>query len=481
MKTKEIITTANAAKSHYAQFHTTLDSYLYRFMSKFSPTVESALGNRAKIFVPKTYSTIKRKVASLFETYLNADGIFTVSGNDAEVLNGAINHYERNKPFKSVLTSVFYDFYIYGIGITRTFWSFEGPVVERVDPRDFAFDVDAKSLGECRYFVHSYFVDGSVLDSYGVEKKVSKGLNKGIFSRYAVDDFYYFDNGWNVASIHANAVFRTALLRRHPFSFGYALAKIYEKYAMNGIDGVMYSNVYGDSECRVLAPLQDELNEIRSQMRDTTRDNLTPRILAETGSGLSSYDWFNSAPGDVLYVNNLRSIQFAPTPSVLQASNEIKNLDLEIQEASGVTSYNSGISRAGMLNQTATGMSILTSEGNTKIAAEIRTVHETFFKDFGELYVSLVAAHAPKALMRGIRDRREVVYDVEIEIEKPGENKELKKQRLVESLQLLGNIDPQSASTIAKDALLPMLVDAKTLEKLQGEQNGLQQPTTVQA
>jgi len=480
MKAKEIIITANAAKSHYAQFHTTLDSYLYRFMSKFSPNVEKSLGNRAKIFVPKTYATIKRKVASLYETYLNADGIFSVSGNDAETLNNAVSYYERNKPFKSTLTSVFYDFYIYGIGITRTFWTYEGPVVERVDPRDFAFDIDAKSIGESRYFVHSYFVDGGVLDSYGVTKKVSKGLNKGIFSRYGVDDFYYWDNGWHVASIHANAVFRTSKLKRHPFSFGYALAKIYEKYAMSGVDGVMYANVYGDSECRVLAPLQDELNEIRSQMRDTTRENLTPRILAETGSGLSSYEWFNSAPGDVLYVNNLRSIQFAPTPSVLQATQEIKNLDLEIQEASGVTSYNSGISRAGMLNQTATGMSILTSEGNTKIAAEIRTVHETFFKDFSELFVGLVAAHAPKELMRGVADRREIIYDVEIEIEKPGENKELKKQRLAESLQLLGNIDPQSASIIAKEALLPMLVDSKTLEKIQGTGNEqLQQPTDV--
>ena len=466
LKEKDILQIISESKSHYSSFHGTFDAYLNQFAARHPQNIlEKIPDGRSKLFIPKTYSIIKRKVASFYDAYLSGDGVIEIDGDGekVEILNAAVNYYEKTKPFRSELVSIFYDFYIYGIGIAKLLWQ-DGVSVSRIDPRDFAFDPNAKKISECRLFVHSFCTTKAVLDSFGVQKQVPKGSGNKYFAHYAIDELYYFDGGKIfVASAHGQKVFSHRELKIFPFSFGYSIPKIYDKNSI--------CNVYGDSECRILEPYQFELNEIRNQMRDATRKEIDPAVLSETGSGLDPVEWYNAAPGEVVNVSNLRGIQFAPKPSLIQANNEIKNIDLEIQEASGVTAYNSGISRAGMLNQTATGMSILTSEGNNKIAAEVRTAHETFFKPFAETFAKMVYLYAPvdtlsKAYGQKVSgfSRTGFDYSVSISIEKPGENKELKKQRLIEALQYSQN-DPV-VSAAARKELLPMLVTDKTVKEI---------------
>ncbi len=466
MKTKDITEAITVSKNHYAMFHTRLDEYLDQFLARYKESYYTQMQGRSTIYIPKTYSIIKRKVASFYDTFLQAEGLITIEGSESEVLNNTINHYENKDPYRSELISLFYDFYIYGIGIAKLQWFIDGVQVSRIDPRDIAFDVSAKSLRNCLYFVHSILVSRDTLESYGVKKPVPESVSSP-FSRYKVDELYYFEkNQWWVASAHGGKVFSHRAIKRHPFAFGYAIPKMHDsRNRMNC--------VYGDSECRIVAPLQMELNEIRNQMRDATRLALDPKYLAEKGSGLDTYELYHSRPGDVIDVNTLKSLMVIPAPQLLPANNETKNIDLEMQEASGVTAYNSGISRAGMLNSTATGMSILSSEGNTKIASEIRTAYETFFKTFCNTYAKLVHEHAPLAVIRKANkgavnsyDRSNYEFEAKIEIEKPGENTELKKQRLIEALQYIAPIDPQRAGILSEE-LLPMLVSNKTMKTIE--------------
>lgn len=480
MKDNDIIAATSQTKNHYSQFHRVFDQYLDQFMARYPQPIHELVG-RSELFIPKTYAVIKRKVASFYETYLSSDTVISVSayGEDAEqkrkmdILNSAIDYYERKNPYKSDLVSIFYDFYIYGVGVCKLSWR-DGVHVARVDPRDFAFDMNARTMKDCRVFVHTIYVTKETLESYGLKVVIPANGQSRHFARYAVDEIYYLENGvWNVASIHAQKVFRRAKLKQLPFACGYAHPKMYDpRLSQNS------HNVYGDSECRILKAFQDELNEIRNQARDAVRYSLNPVVLSEKSSGLNHYDWYNASPGDVLSVNALNGIQFAPTPTQLNIMNEIKSLDLEIQEASGVTAYNSGISRAGMLNQTATGMSILTSEGNNKIAAEIKTAHETFFKPFCEIYARLVYMHAPLSVLSKAStskvtrfDRGDFDFEANIQIEKPGENKELRKQRLIEALQYLGN-NPKFADGIGME-LMPMLVSANTIDYMAAQEQAM--------
>lgn len=481
LKEKDVLQIISETKTHYSSFHGTLDAYLRQFKSVHPQSVLDKIPEgRSRLFIPKTYSVIKRKVASFYDSYLSGDGVIEIdgTGEKVDILNAAVNYYENAKPFRSELISIFYDFYIYGIGIAKLTWR-DGVVVSRIDPRDFAFDLNAKKLSECRLFVHSFNTSKSVLDSFGVKNPNPKGFGNKYFAPYLVDELYYVENKtFFVASVHNGKIFSHRKVGIFPFAFGFTVPKAYDPSAV--------LNVYGDSDCRILEPLQTELNEIRNQMRDATRKDIDPVVLSNHGSGLDPIEWYNASPGEVIDVTNFEHIHFAPRPSLIQANNEIKNNDLEIQEALGVTSYNSGISRAGMLNQTATGMSILTSEGNNKIAAEIRTAHETFFKPFAETFVKMVYLYAPtdvisKAYGKPISgfDRNGFDYAVSISIEKPGENTELKKQRLVEAAQYTQN-DPVFLEAIKKE-LLPMLVNSKTIKEVesannqeQGGENGVQ-------
>lgn len=472
MKKHEITQTIDQAKAHYRQFHSRFDDYLDQFCGNYPQPYYAANAGRSMLFIPKTYTTIVRKVADFFEAFLGGEGAITIEPTEsakerAEILEKVVNHYERANPeYKVELMSIFYDFYIYGIGIARLFWR-EGVKVERIDPRDFCFDVNATSLSDCQYFVHTFNVSRETMDSYNV-KAVSDSKNQ-TFARHKVDELYYREGGvWKVASVHGGQIFDERELKRLPFAFGYAIPKIKKRNE---------NNVYGDSECRILRDLQAEINETRNQMRDATRKQINPIALAEKGSGLSAFDYYNALPGDLLEVNKLSGVQYAPIPSTIQANNELRSIDLEIQEATGVTTYNSGISRAGMLNQTATGMNILTSEGKMRIGSEAMVAHNTFFKTFCALYAQLVFDHAPlnvirKAAGERVRSfpREDFDFIAKIEIEKPGE-RELKIQRLTSALSFSGG--NEAASRAILQELLPNLLSPKAMKAINNTEGGL--------
>ena len=104
LKEKDILQIISESKSHYSSFHGTFDAYLNQFAARHPQNIlEKIPDGRSKLFIPKTYSIIKRKVASFYDAYLSGDGVIEIDGDGekVEILNAAVNYYEKTKPFRS--------------------------------------------------------------------------------------------------------------------------------------------------------------------------------------------------------------------------------------------------------------------------------------------------------------------------------------------------------------------------------------------
>lgn len=489
----------------YSPTHTKWNEYLMQFLGEYDEKTlyERLSRNRSAIYVPKTYSIIKRKVASLFDAYFASQNIISTSAFDAddendsiqsERLSKTISYYYDAFPATVELIKSFYDMYIFGLGVCRLSFANGYPKVRAVSPNEVFFDLNARSLDDIRYLVNEVPLTASTIN-----KLISKGTflpnidpskmekigrwTSSAYTRYRLYDLYELDEegNWYVSTISGSEClrYRQKLFLGLPFFFGYSIAKpsIARRALLTQTNYVddRYApmDLFGDSDCRIVKGLQNELNAIRNQTRDAVRLQLDRRLFYTKQAGLNLIDYYSSGPGDALEVQDVSHLQFEQPPHILESNQEVKNQDLEFQEATGVTSYNSGTSRAGMLNSTATGMSILSSEGNTKIAAEITTVNETFFKPFARAYAKGVFYHAPIDVIRNANakgrfefPREDFGFTVSVNVAQQADNKELRKQRLLQLYQISTQSgDPRSKAIL--DELMPLLMSNEQIQNVQ--------------
>jgi hypothetical protein len=225
----------------------------------------------------------------------------------------------------------------------------------------------------------------------------------GDASRVEVLDVYRFEGGkWLVSTVLPDQSFiRTDVPLKDglPFVIGGVEPQFTRVNENNAVEA------YGGSFIEPMGALQDEYTVTRNQQIDAVDSIFHQRFLATKQSGLSEKDL--SGNRKKITVSDLNEIKELPVPRFDPSIFNIDRLDSEMQEVSGITKYNQGLNDSKNLNQTATGVSILTEEGNAVIADIIRALNESLFEPAIRRMVRLIWKYDVNPVLMGI-DRTKV-------------------------------------------------------------------------
>ena len=113
-------------------------------------------------------------------------------------------------------------------------------------------------------------------------------------------------------------------------------------------------------------------------------------------------------------VSNLQEVEQIQTPRLDPSIFHTDRLDSEMQEVSGVTKATQGLTDSESKYQTATGMSILSEEGNEVIADIIRALNESFFEPAIRRIVKLIYKYDDSPNMYGVDRSKNMKFFVSI-------------------------------------------------------------------
>lgn len=405
MDSNELLRLIRAAKDGFEHYKDIFLRVQNDFLGKLDTTTKQKLQKREKsaLFIPITASKVRRILASFQEAYFTNDSIVHIHQSlegsaPAETiseLQRAFDYYMKNKtkPFFT-LTRNMLGAILHGTPIAKVYWSGDKPIIENVSVFDCWLDPQAEDARDIKYLVHNLKMARS--DILALKKQGIFGEELGFepdeqpYKREKLQEVYYLqETTWNVATfIGQNKVRDVALADGLPFVVGALLPQVFD----DDEDAV---RAYGDSPTSILLPLQREINIRRNQQIDAIALYLNPRILVESGSLIDPNQIIKGA-GQIIQCERLEGAKFMPMPPIQESIFDVNRLDTEAQEALGVTSYNSGVDNNNtLLNSTATGVSILSSEANTRINALIRAYNETFVEPLMTRIAMLIYKYDP--------------------------------------------------------------------------------------
>lgn len=405
MDSNELLRLISAAKDGFERYKGIFERVQNDFLCKLDDKTQQRLKKHEKsaLFIPITASKVRRILASFQEAYFANDSIVHIHQSlegsaPAETiseLQRAFDYYMKNKtkPFFT-LTRNMLGAILCGTPIAKVYWSKDKPIIENVSVFDCWLDPQAEDARDIKYLVHNLKMaraDIVALKKQGIfGYDVGFGYDEQPYKREKIQEVYYLQNGsWNVATfIEQNKIRDVVLQDGLPFVVGALLPQIFN-------DTEEAVRVYGDSPTSILLPLQREINIRRNQQIDAIALYLNPRILVESGSLIDPNQIIKGA-GQIIQCERLEGAKFMPMPPIQESIFDVNRLDTEAQEALGVTSYNSGVDNNNtLLNSTATGVSILSSEANTRINALIRAYNETFVEPLMTRIAMLIYKYDP--------------------------------------------------------------------------------------
>jgi len=394
--------------------------------------LESLKRRRKSHIAPKIIKAKVRKVAiSIMKTYFETDEfakILPANTDDIELYSKIqalldewttkkINLYTRIKP--SVIDGL-----VYGTPIVKIYWKDgEGLRLNRIKIKDIWLDPNATNHFDIQYCVHKVVTTiGKLKGQYGKKFKwknyigdysdVSKisSIDLGDASRVEVRDVYRLQDGkWLVSTVLPDDTFITVdkkLKDGLPFIIGNIEPQFVSISEGNSVEA------YGGSFIEAMIPLQEEYTITRNQQIDSLDKLFSHSFLATKTSGLKEED-INSNRKKIA-VSSLKEVRELPIPNINQSIYGVDRLDSEMQEVSGITKYNQGINDKANLNQTATGVSILTQEGNAVIEDIIRALNESFFEPMITRIVRLIYKYDTNVLLYEVDRTRKLLFAVSI-------------------------------------------------------------------
>jgi hypothetical protein len=397
-----------------------LKSLKSRRKSHITPQIIKAKVRKVMISVMKTYFE-NDEFAKLVPEYTNAE-----SFEDVEKLQKAldnwttkrINLYTRFKP-------AIIDGLVYGTPIIKIYWSGKHLAVTRVKIKDLHLDPNATNVFDIQYCVHRiHSTVGKLRKQFGRKFKWKNYIGQtdgrgngqvstidiGDASRVEVRDVYRFQDGkWLVSTVLPDQTFiRTDEVLKDglPFIIGNIDPQFVSVNENNSVEA------YGASFIEGMIPLQEEYTITRNQQIDAIDKTFNPQYLATKTSGLNESD-LASGRKKVL-VSQLSEVEQVPIPRVDPSIFHTDRLDSELQEVSGVTKASQGMVDSSSKYQTATGMSILSEEGNVVIGDIIRALNESFFEPAIRRMVRLIYKYDETPLLYDVDRKKNIKFFVSI-------------------------------------------------------------------
>ncbi|WP_456432650.1 portal protein [Nitratifractor sp.] len=398
-KQAQILQLIEEAKKGYQRYKNDFAKLEEGYLNILDPKLVRSLKIRRKSHItPQIIRAKVRRVAiSIMKTYFENDRFAAVTPEtfDKEIIEQAsrvqarldvwttkkINLYSRFKP--AVIDAL-----VYGTAIAKVWWGKGGLRVSRVKVRDLYIDPNATNVEDIQYCVHRVTTTvGKLRRQYGRKFKWKNYIGQhengklvtidiGDASRVEVLDVYRYEGGkWLVSTVLPDQTFiRTDVELKDglPFVIGNVEPQFIRLSEGNAVEA------YGGSFIEPMIPLQEEYTVTRNQQIDAIDGIFQHRFLATRESGLKEEDLTSNRKK--ITVSNLNMVKELPIPRIDPSIFGIDRLDSEMQEVSGVTKYNQGLNDPKNLNQTATGVSILTEEGNAVIADITRALNESFFE-----------------------------------------------------------------------------------------------------
>ncbi len=426
-KKAQILLLKDEAKKGYDFYRSSFEMLEKGYLNILSPEILQSLKDRRKSHItPQIIKAKVRRVAiSTLKTYFENDSFAKITPEfstkeDIEIATKLqkaldiwttkkINLYSRFKP-------VVIDGLVYGTPIVKVYWGRNGLNVTRVKIKDLYIDPNASSVFDIQYVVHKvYTTIGRLKAQFGRKFKWKNFIGQtdeagdgkisntyiGDASRIEVYDVYRYQNGkWLLSTILPDETFiriDEELKDGLPFIIG----NIDPQFV-----GVNENNVveaYGGSFIESMIALQEEYTITRNQQIDAIDKIFNPQYLATKTSGLNEADLASGRKK--VTVGSLSEVQQIPIPRIDPSIFHTDRLDGEMQEVSGVSKATQGLVDANSKYQTATGMSILSQEGNSIIADIIRALNESLFEPAIRRMVKLIYKYDNTPLLYDV-DRR---------------------------------------------------------------------------
>jgi hypothetical protein len=441
-RTAELKTMIDTAKEGFEHYQSNLDILAKNYNCEMDEKLRDDLQRRGKssIFIPLIPSIALKIYTSIITTYFTNPDFATISPDDpndaiaveaCEAIQAALRYYEKHKHFNlfPVLSKEILNACVYYAVVIKAYWSGNAPRIDGIKLRDVWFDPTATNLKDCQYIVHRMFIT----------RQQAEKLNKNYkgFSRVNISDLTpsnetsdynnrqpskyqlieMFDiyeriddqDRWQISTLAGNALLRDAkeLKDGLPIFVGYLIPQFVKTLEYDAVE------MYGQSPVELVLPLQHEMNQTRNQQLDAIRKGLEPSYLSQLGTGINPYAFLNN--NRIVNVGDINHVKEITPPDARQAQGSIGQTQLDAQDVSAVTPYNTGTSGS-VGNETATGTAILTQEANQRLSVYTQSLNETLVIPMMTHIVKLIWRYADTRHFAGTRMPRDVDPDLFVHV-----------------------------------------------------------------
>jgi hypothetical protein len=304
--------------------------------------------------------------------------------------------------------------------VRQPFTYYQGPVAEALDIEDVWVSPEASSFDDTRYVIHQVYRE---LEE--IEQLVKDGTYKLPEGRSIRDLWEWEDNPalqrqgelgesgqpdmtrepvrvwecWTKTGMVYTVLNERLIVRkaRNPFAHG-------KVPFVRILDYFQEHEFYGTGELGPILGIQDAINSLWNSRIDNVRLVLQ-RVFAVNTDNLWDLRDLRLQPGGVIRMRStqginpqdlLYPIDFPDiTGSAYEEVNELIGLVERVLSNSG---YQSGVDSATM-NDTATGVALITEQGNTRHATKVRMAELTGLVPLTRMFGSLLQQYAPESLL----------------------------------------------------------------------------------
>ena len=406
-----------------------------RCYNNYRSKLETIIPRRSNLFIPETFKTIETMVAREKSAIWGAGTLFKFSARRERDIQAADTVSEFAKYDISRIPNVYRkleDFlrilHVYGTSIFRVFWDYDHVEeivngrtqinvtrdqfnIDTVSPRNFYPDPIAKRLDQCSYIVTRSMIDMEdfkiMVDRLEYIKMKKEEIEK-------LGQEYYFMDGErssleailfnNMTSMSQNPdrkfveilefwdlkndrfvviAGREKIVRNTPIPFKHKRFPF-----VVGVDTPDPEHFWGISTAEVISDLNVELNAIRNNRMDKYNYIANPMWKVRQGS-LFDRKELASRQGGIVRLKDVDDLQPLFVKGMEQSDYiEENNVKADIQTTSSISDYSMGTGSKNM-NETATGISIISSNADSRIIGKVEYLEEEVLKQLGHFWLSM--------------------------------------------------------------------------------------------
>jgi hypothetical protein len=393
--------------------------------------------NMSHYFAPKINSKSKRITDSTTDMYFETDRYVQLGeyiNSDPKVIEkwqNAIDMSTARIDLYDMFLPIFQKAPYSIISAAKVYWAEDAPVIEDINPEDIWFDPSAVSKADTRYVVHQIYLTKEDIDAL-TKRKIFKRVDykfeeSKVCERFKLHEVYFLEKGvWKVSTVFNDTVFLRENIELDdglPFVWGGML------YQPKEVDEENYIANYYEPAINSIIQLQHELNKTRNSVLDGVRQQLFPKTILPLAAGVSRLDI--ETIGKPIYTNGQYTVQVAPQPNMTGVFELMSVIDNDASEASGISPQQNGISTA--RKETATMVSIMNNEGNTRLQGYLRTFNKTFFEQIFAKIALLVWKYADSMFFWGINRKEIPSHSISVNAAIGALNKEVQKNALLQA------------------------------------------------